>query len=201
MDIIYYNSETPYYDTPNADKYESITNVSQLPNYYIKQPNSNEFIIKCNNTFFVILLFFLGSIGFLTILIYALIYDIGVHSYGGVIFGICLTGFFACMGLYGFLCYIVKQKIILTEDYIQIKNYHILCCINSNKKYNYIDIKSFEVDIVKENVEGNIVTKGYNINCCYNSDEKECFFDHNFGLEEAEYFVYVVNGFINRKKI
>ena len=111
MEYNYYNYETPYNDTLYDNKFESITNVSQLPNYYIKQPNSNEFIIKCNNTFFVILLFFLGSIGFLIILIYALIYDIEVHSYGGVIFGICLTGFFACMGLYGFLCYIVKKKL------------------------------------------------------------------------------------------
>ena len=66
----YYNSKTPYYDinnTPNTptyeeatnvdnfDKYKSITNVSQIPNYYIKQPNSNEFIIKCNSGFWVIM--------------------------------------------------------------------------------------------------------------------------------------------------
>ena len=201
MDNIYYNSETPYYDTPNSDKYESITNVSQLPNYYIKQPNSNEFIIKCNNSFWGILAFFLTSIIFLTILICVIIYDFGEYSFGGVIFGICFTGFLACMGLFGFLCFIVKQRIILTDDYIQIKNYHILCCINSNKIYNFIDIKSFEVDIVKENIEGEVVTKAINIICWNNSDEKKYFFDNNFGLEEAEYFVYVVNGFINRKKI
>ena len=45
MDINYYNYETPYYDTPNKDdKYKNITNVSQVRNYYIKQPSSNEFI-------------------------------------------------------------------------------------------------------------------------------------------------------------
>ena len=64
MDNIYYNSETPYYDTPNPDKFESITNISQIPNYYIKQPNSNEFIIKCNNLFWPILIYFLDHLDF-----------------------------------------------------------------------------------------------------------------------------------------
>jgi hypothetical protein len=51
--------ETPFYDKPenagpkSADKYKNITNISQLSNHYIEQLNSNEFIIKCNNTFLV----------------------------------------------------------------------------------------------------------------------------------------------------
>ena len=68
-----YNSKTPYYDinyTPDTptykeptnvdifEKYKSVTNVSELPNYYIKQPNSNEFIIKCNIGFWVIMVTF-----------------------------------------------------------------------------------------------------------------------------------------------
>ena len=40
----YYKYETPHYETPecvepsNNEKYKSITNISQLSNYYIKQP-------------------------------------------------------------------------------------------------------------------------------------------------------------------
>ena len=194
MDNNYYNYETPYYDTPNANKFENISNISQLPNYYIKQPNSNEFIIKCNNLFWLILLFFFGSSGFLALLICVLIFDFGEYTSGGVGFGICFLGFLACIGLYGCLSYTIRQKVILTEDQIQIKNYHILCCINSNKIYNYTDIQGFQVDIVKG--KNNIRIIWYD-----NINEKECCFDHNFGLEEAQYFVYVVNGFIKKNKI
>jgi len=198
MDNIYYNSETPYYDTPNPDKFESITNISQLGNYYIKQPNSNEFIIKCNEKFWILPFSIFLSSGFVALSIYALIYDFGEFSYGEAIFYICFNGFLGFMCFIGCLCYTIRQKVILTEDYIQITNYHIFCCIN--KIYNYKDIKSFEVDIRKEYEGGDLETKIY-IVCLDNSNEKKYFFDHNFKLEEAEYFVYVVNGFINKKKL
>ena len=203
MDNNYYNYETPYYDTPNTpniDKYKNITNVSQLRNYYIKQPNSNEFIIKCNKEIFGLIVFLLVASGFLTLFICILVYDFGEYSYGGIIFGICFAGFLATVGLFGLLAYKVRQKVILTEDYIQIKNYYILCCLNSNKKYNYTNIKNFEVEIKKEYDEGREATSGPRIICWNNSNKKEYFFDHIFELEEAEYFVYVVNNLINKKK-
>ena len=199
----YYNYETPYYDTPNVDKYKNITNVSQLPNYYIKQPNSNEFIIKCNNMIWGVLALLLGSSGFLSFFICDTIYDLGGETNtGGIIFGIAFSGFLTVLGILGFLCSIVRQKVILFEDYIQIKSYYILCCINSNKIYNYTDINSFQVDIIKEkNDDGVEVEKDIKIVCYNKFNEKKYFFAHNFGLEEAEYFVYVVNNFINMKKM
>ena len=200
MEYNYYNYETPYNDTLYDNKFESITNVSQLPNYYIKQPNLNEFIIKCNNLFWGIFAFFLGSSGFLSLFICVIIFDIGQYSSGGIKIGIGFSGFLSFIGLISFLCFTIRQKVILTDDYIQIKNYHILCCINSNKKYNYIDIKGFKVNIVKENQEGREVTKNIEIICYDNSNEEKYFFAHNFELEEAEYFVYVVNGFIKTTK-
>ena len=32
------------------------------------------------------------------------------------------------------------------------------------------------------------------------NDKSEYFFNHNFEKEEAEYFVYVINGYINNNK-
>ena len=44
------------------DKYKNISNVSQLPNYYIKQPEQNKFIIKCSNEIYLgVLSFFICS--------------------------------------------------------------------------------------------------------------------------------------------
>ena len=141
---------------------------------------------------------FFGSSGFLALSICILIYDKGKYSYAGIIFVICFSGVLACIGLFGCLCFTIRQKVILTEDYIQITNYHILCCFN--KIYNYKDIKCFEVDIRKK-YEGDDSVKKIFIVCLDNSNEKKYFFDHNFELEEAEYFVYVANGFINKKKL
>ena len=200
MDNIYYNSETPYYDTPNPDKFESITNISQIPNHYIKQPNSNEFIIKCDKNFWGSLITFLTTSGIIALLICCLIYDWGEYSYGGVIFAICFFGLFACLGLVLCLCYTIREKVILTEDYIQITNYHILFCLNRNKIYNYKYIKSFEVDIREVDEGGDLVRKIF-IACLDNSIDKNYFFAHDFELEDAQYFVYVVNGFINKKKL
>ena len=116
--------------------------------------------------------FFLINCGFLSILIWALINNISQDkSQGWIIFGIILLGFLACFGLYGFLFSTVRQKVILTADYIQVKSYYILCFLNRSKIFNY------------------------------NSNKKENVFDiYNFGLEEAEYLVYVVNEYIKKKK-
>ena len=201
MDNNYYNYKTPYYDTPNADKYQYITNVSQIRNYYIKQLNSNEFIIKCNNAFWGILAFFLSAIVFLTIFILVLLYDKSENnSKGGAIFGIAFSGFLTVIGLFSFLGYRIRHKIILTENYIQIKAFHIFWCANSTKNYNYNDIKCFEVDIEKEKDDDGVEqTKNIDIIYWNNSNEKKYLFDHNFELEEAEYFVYFVNNFINKR--
>ena len=63
-----------------------------------------------------------------------------------------------------------------------------------------INLKGFQIDTIETNGEEGTVKKDYNIICIDNSNEKMRFFEHNFELEEAEYFVYVVNDFINKKK-
>ena len=145
--------------------------------------------------------FFLINCGFLSILIWALINNISQDkSQGWIIFGIILLGSLACFGLYGFLFSIVRQKVILTADYIQVKSYYILCFLNRSKIFNYIDIKSFQVDTILEELDSG-TRDNRKIVCYDNSNKKENVFDiYNFGLEEAEYLVYVVNEYIKKKK-
>ena len=138
MDNNYYNYETPYYDTQNDDKYKNITNVSQVRNYYIKQPSSNEFIFKCNKVIWGVLAFFLISSGFLSLLICLTIFDLGGESSpGGMIIGIAFTGFLTALSIFSLFFVIIRQKVILTEDNIQIKTYYLFFCFNSNKIYDY----------------------------------------------------------------
>ena len=60
-----------------------------------------------------------------------------------------------------------------------------------------MNINSFQVDTQES---GDQKGKDYNIVYLDIYNKKNRLFDHNFELEEAEYFVYVVNGFINKKK-
>ena len=196
----YYKYETPYYETPelidpnNNEKYKSITNISQLSNHYIKQPKPNEFIIKCGSEFWVIVFLFLIASGFIFILIWILIYD---NSENKSYIGMALEGTIACIFLKAILTYKIRQKVILTEDCIQKKTYYLLCCLNKNETYNYKNIKNFQVDIqTKKNSEGDETKSNYIVFLdAYNN--MHFFFGHNFNLEEAEYFIYVVNNFIN----
>ena len=147
-------------------------------NYYIKQPNSNEFIIKCNNLFWGISAGLLISSGFLAGLICILIFDDSKNqNTGGIIFGICFSGFLACINLFGFLLIPLREKVILTENYIQIKSYRILCCFNSDKVYEYININSFQVDTQESSDKKG---KDYNIVYLDIYNKKNRLFDHNF---------------------
>ena len=191
MDNNYYNYETPYYDTQRVDKYKNITNVSQVRNYYITQPSSNEFIIKCNKVIWALFAFFLISSGFLTLLICLTIFDLGGETDTvGMIIGFAFTGFLVLFAIRGLSQSIIRQKVILTEEYIEIKSYYLFFCFDNNKKYEYINIKGFQVDNGKD----------YRIVLLDDSNEKIRLFNHKFELEEAEYFVYVVNDLINKKK-
>jgi len=96
----------------------------------------------------------------------------------------------------------LSTKVILTDSYIQISKYYVLCCRNSNKIYNYINIKSFHLNIKTTiDVDGG---KNNNINIIYLdiSNKENCLFNYDtYGsTEEAEYFVYVANDFINKNR-
>ncbi len=165
----YYKYVKPYYETPeyvepsNNEKYKSITNISQLSNHYIRQPKSNEFIIGFDDEFWCLLFFCLVECGFFTGLIFILIYDKNDNkSIGAIIFGIIFTGFQFVIILWGILTSIIRQKFIITDDYIQIKAYYILCCLNKNEIHNYMNIKNFQVDIqTKRNSDGDEIKINY----------------------------------------
>ena len=203
----YYKYETPHYETPecveasNNEKYKSITNISQLSNYYIKQPKSNIFIVRGQNEFWGLLLISLIGCASFIGLILLLIYDkSGENSTVGIIIGIIFSGFISGIVLCFTLTFIIKQKVILTEDYIQVRSYYILCCLNKNEIHNYMNINNFQVDIqTSRDSEGEEI-KTNHIVCLDIFNKKKYFFQNNFSLEEAEYFVYIVNDFINKKK-
>ena len=134
-------------------------------------------------------------------LILLLIYDkIDEDSKIGIIIGIIFSGFISGIALCVTLTFIIKQKVILTEDYIQIRSYYILCCLNKNEIHNYMNINNFQVDIqTSRDSEGEEI-KTNHIVCLDIFNKKKYFFKNNFSLEEAEYFVYIVNDFINKKK-
>jgi len=138
MDNNYYNYETANYDAQSVDKYKNITNVSQVRNYYIMQPSSNEFIFKCNKVIWGLFGFFLMSSGILTLLICLTIFDLGGQIYiGGMIIGFAFAGFLVVLAIRGLSQSIIRQKVILTDEYIEIKSYYLLFCFDSNKKYDY----------------------------------------------------------------
>ena len=63
-----------------------------------------------------------------------------------VIIFIVVFGGVACFSCYGLLNFEIRQKVILAEDYIQIKTFYILCCLNKNEILNYMNLKSFQVE-------------------------------------------------------
>ena len=92
----------------------------------------------------------------------------------------------------------MRQNIIFTEDYVQIKTCYILFCHNKDKIYNYSNIKCFQLDKgTKRDEDGERII----INIVYldNFNKKNYIFVQNFGLEEAEYFIFLANNFINKK--
>ena len=64
-----YSNDFQYLD----DKYKNITNVSQIPNYYIKQPNQNTFIFKCSNSIFGLIFAFLVLAFIIALLIFIIL--------------------------------------------------------------------------------------------------------------------------------
>ena len=68
-------------------------------------------------------------------------------GFGTEIFLMIFIGMFICVGLALILKSKLFTKIILTDNYIQVIKYHVLFCKNSNEIYNFINIKSFYLDI------------------------------------------------------
>ena len=150
----YYKYETPNNETPELfepninEKFKNITNISQLFNHYIKQLKPNEFSIRCRTdlVFFFSISTLIG-IAVFSVLIWVLnkFENIDVGFIMVIIF-IVVFGGVACFSCYGLLTFEIRQKVILAEDYIQIKTFYILCCLNKNEILNYMNLKSFQVE-------------------------------------------------------
>ncbi len=70
-------------------------------------------------------------------------------AYAILIISIVVFGGAACFYCYyGLFKFKIRQKVILTEDYIQIKTFYILPCLNKNEIYNYMNLKKFKVEKV-----------------------------------------------------
>jgi len=126
----------------------------------------------------------------------------GNYNLVGVIIAIVVFALCTILSILGLFYVIVRQKVFLTEDYIQIKTYYLFCCFNNTKIYNYIDIKNFLVDKVKVKVDEDLnkYKTEYHIRFLDNFNKRIYLFAHCFELEEAEYFFYFVNDLINKKK-
>ena len=209
---IYYKYEKNDYIAPEnsdsiiADKNKNEVNISKLSYGYIKQPKSNEFIIKCKNSILSGLGFCAISIFFAGVTTYAAIYgkrDENQSEFGVITGTIIWDILMLILNIFGISLILkskLKKKFILTEDYIQIKTFYLLCCRNNSEIYQYINIKSFQVEVEKkDDGDGGEITYT-NIVCLDNFNKKNYLIYFNFYLEEATYFVNVVNDFISKKK-
>ena len=73
--------------------------------------------------------------GVCSLLIWCLIKSENINTFGYVMIIIFIVGFggIAFQNCYGLFTFKIRQKIILTEDYIQIKAFYILPCLNKNE--------------------------------------------------------------------
>ena len=110
-----------------------------------------------------------------------------------------ITGPLTCILLWISLTSIINLKIILRDDSIQIQTFYILSCLNKNEIYNYIDIKSFQVEIKSTTDSEGDTHKHIDIIYLDTFNQKKYLFSNGFDLEEAEYLVYVANDFINKR--
>ena len=188
-----YGSFTPNQTNNNDqnylnDKYKNISNVSQLPNYYIKQPEQNKLIIGCQREIFLGLLLFFVSSGFLTGLICIEVFDVpGEKSEIGIYFGYAFLGFLMCLSIYGMFSSPLKQIVTFEDTGLKIVSILIFCFIPKTKFYKYSEIR--RLDVKTENGRNSIIYFDENNN-------KKSLFPHNFSLEEAEYFKYLANKYI-----
>jgi hypothetical protein len=181
----YYNEN--YYN----NKFQNISNVSEVNHYYMKQPFKNEFIIKCSNNFFFMIPVLILTGLFVTGLIFAIYFQTDSDEYG-LFFAVGFVGFIFSLSFWAFLMSPIRHKFVLEEMEIRLTIYHLFCCIPRTITYKRGDIKKFEVAReIKD--KANTAKLIY-----YDKDNKKRVFpiDHNFTMDEAEYFVYVANNYV-----
>ena len=107
---------------------------------------------------------------------------------GGIYFGIAFLGFLIILSIYGILASALKEIVTFEDTGLKIVTIIIFCCIPKTKFHKYSEFKRFEVETLDK--------KNYIIYYDTNNDKKYLF-GNNFTLEEAEYFVYFANKYID----
>ncbi len=186
----------PNYRQYLDDKYKNITNVSQIPNYYIKQSSPNVFIIKCSNLIFLPLSFFLAGSGFLAGLICIKLFCSPENTnIIGLYFGISFISFILIVLIYAILAFPLKEIVYFEDIGFKVVSVIVFFCIHKTKFYKYQEYRSIDIQI---QIKQNTITK---VNLIYfnENNNKKLLFSHNFTLEEAEYFKYIVMKYIGTK--
>ena len=183
------------------NKYKNVTNVSQIPNYYIKQPNQNTFIFKCSCRLIGIIFAFFIFSGFLFLLISVILFgtdddnakDDGNDSYVIFYFIIAIVAFCTIILLYGILIFPLRETVYFEDTGFRIVTVIVFFCIHKIRFYKYQDL-SIHISIDLEN------NKIKSVNLYVKENNRNLFMlNHNFTLEEAEYFKYVAMKYIGTR--
>jgi len=123
-------------------------------------------------------------------------------GFGTEIFLMIFIGMFICVGLALILKSKLFTKIILTDNYIQVIKYHVLFSKNSNEIYNFINIKSFYLDINTSIEQDGDEQKNINLVCLDIFNKKKYLFYYftTGSIEQDEFIVNVLNDYTNKIK-
>ena len=180
-----------YYDANYyKNKFQNISNVSEVNNHYMKQPKNNEFIIKCSNNIFVMIPILIVVGLFVTGLILIEVFSTSNSDEYGLFFAIGFVGFIFSLCFWAFLMSPIRHKIVFEEMEIRLTIYHLFFCVYRTMTYKRGDIKKFEA------YRGMGTEKAKLIYYDKNNLKRWLPFDHEFTMDEAEYFVYIANNYV-----
>ena len=180
-------SNVQYLNQTDEDSMEiqNVQNLNDIPHKLIKQINSNEFYIKniTNKCFSFSLI--LGSAVFLSFFIIALL----KFLHGGIIFGICLTGYIFCYSIYCLIFEIDSLTFYLEQDHIRIKINRNCCCLQKNIILKHGDIQRFDIKL-------NEYSESQSIFYINNLGKKKYLICLDFYGNEATYLINVLNKYM-----
>ena len=175
--------------TNNLDeKYKNITNVSQVKNEYIIQPEQNKFIINnSNNLYGAILAFCFFLIILVSMILTIIVYYSEEGSNSLKIFFFVFFGIILLLLLINIFFTPLKRIVTFEETSFKIDNIRIFSCFSKTIIYKYSEVRKFDIEL-KFN-QKRIVYYDKN-------EEKKFLFSQVFNIEEAEYFIYCANKYL-----
>ena len=190
--IVMTNTNEYYDENYYKNKFQNISNVSEVNNHYMKQPKNNEFIIKCSNNIFVMIPILIVVGLFVTGLILIEVFSTSNSDEYGLFFAIGFVGFIFSLCFWAFLMSPIRHKIVLEEMEIRLTIYNLFFCVYRTITYKRGDIKKFEAyREIKDKAD-----KAKLIYYDKNNLKRMLPLDHNFTVDEAEYFVYIANSYV-----